>query len=39
MENLLFDIKVRHEIIFAPMRYYIENWLKNALIKIIQPDQ
>jgi hypothetical protein len=39
MENSLFDIKVRHEIIVAPMRDYIENWLKNALIKITEPDQ
>jgi hypothetical protein len=34
MENTFFDIRVRHEIIFARMREYIENWLKQALIKI-----
>jgi hypothetical protein len=28
LENSLFDIKVRKEIIVAPMRDYIENWLK-----------
>jgi hypothetical protein len=39
LENLLFDIKVRQEIIVAPMRDYIENWLKKALTKIIEPDQ
>jgi hypothetical protein len=39
MESSLFDIRVRHEIIIAPMRDYIENWLKNALIKITEPDQ
>jgi hypothetical protein len=39
MENSLFDIKVRQEIIVAPMREYIENWLKKALIKITESDQ
>jgi ATP:corrinoid adenosyltransferase len=39
LESSLFDIKVRQEIIVAPMRDYIENWLKNALTKITKPDQ
>jgi hypothetical protein len=39
LENELFDIKVRQEIMVAPMREYIENWLKNALIKITESDQ
>jgi hypothetical protein len=39
IENSLFDIKVRQEIMVAPMREYIENWLKNALIKITESDQ
>jgi hypothetical protein len=39
LENSLFDIKVRQEIMVAPMREYIENWLKNALIKITESDQ
>jgi hypothetical protein len=30
LENALFNINVRQEIIVAPMREYIENWLKNA---------
>jgi hypothetical protein len=39
LESTLFDIKVRQEIIVAPMREYIENWLKQALIKITEEDQ
>jgi hypothetical protein len=39
LENSLFDIKVRQEIMVAPMREYIENWLKNTLIKITESDQ
>jgi hypothetical protein len=39
MESSLFDIKVRQEIIVAPMRDYIENWLKKSLTKITEPDQ
>jgi hypothetical protein len=39
LENELFDIKVRQEITVAPMREYIENWLKNDLIKITESDQ
>jgi hypothetical protein len=35
----LFDIKVRKEITIAPIRDYIENWLKNALTKIMELDQ
>jgi hypothetical protein len=39
LENLLFDIKVKQEITMAPMREYIENWLNNVLIKIIESNQ
>jgi hypothetical protein len=39
LESSLFDIKVRKEIIVAPMRDYIENWLKKSLTKITKPDQ
>jgi hypothetical protein len=39
LENSLFDIKVRQEIMVAPIREYIKNWLKNDLIKIIESDQ
>jgi hypothetical protein len=38
-ESTLFDIKFMQEIIVAPMRDYIENWLKQALIKITEEDQ
>jgi 50S ribosomal subunit-associated GTPase HflX len=34
MENELFEIKTKHEIIVAPMREYIEEWLTKALVKI-----
>ena len=33
IEYSLFDIRVRQEVIVAPMRDYIENWLKQYLIK------
>jgi hypothetical protein len=39
LENSLFDTKVRHDIAMAPMREYIENWLKNSVIKINKSDQ
>jgi hypothetical protein len=39
LESTLFDIRVRHEIIVVSMRDYIENWLKNALIKTNESDQ
>jgi len=39
LENSLFDTKDRQEITIAPMREDIENWLKNALIKITESDQ
>jgi hypothetical protein len=35
-ENELFKIKVKQEVIVAPLRQYIEEWLKKALIKIIE---
>jgi hypothetical protein len=28
LEGMLFDIKIRHEINVAPMKDYIEDWLK-----------
>jgi hypothetical protein len=39
LEGTIFDIKVRQEINVAPMKEYIENWLKQALIKITEEDQ
>jgi hypothetical protein len=39
MENELFEIKTRHEIMVAPMREYIEDWLRKSLIKITEPEQ
>jgi hypothetical protein len=36
-ENELFEIKTRHEIMVAPLREYIKEWLKKALIKITKP--
>jgi hypothetical protein len=34
MENELFEIKTRHEIMVAPMREYIEDLLRKDLIKL-----
>jgi hypothetical protein len=39
LEGILFDIKIRHEINVAPMKDYIEEWLKKALIKIMEENQ
>jgi hypothetical protein len=39
MEKELFNAIIKHETMVAPMQEYIELWLKNALIKIIDPDQ
>jgi hypothetical protein len=39
LEGILFDIKIRQEINVAPMKEYIEDWLKRALIKITEEDQ
>jgi hypothetical protein len=39
IEDSLFDIRVKQEIIVTPMRDYIENWLKKDLIKITETDQ
>jgi hypothetical protein len=38
-ERTLFDIKFKQEITVTPMREYIENWLKQDLIKIIEEDK
>ena len=38
-ERTLFHIKVKQEIIVTHMREYIENWLKQALIKITEEDK
>jgi hypothetical protein len=36
-ENELFEIKTKHQINVAPLREYIEERLKKALIKIVEP--
>jgi len=36
-ERKLFEIITRHEITGSPLREYIEEWLKKALIKINEP--
>jgi hypothetical protein len=35
----LFDIRVRQEVIVTPMRDCVENWLKQALIKITKENK
>jgi hypothetical protein len=37
LENDLFEIKVKHETIVSPLREYILEWLKEALIKFTEP--
>jgi len=39
LEGILFDIKIRHEINVAPMKDYIEEWLKKSLINITEEIQ
>ena len=39
LENKIFKIKTRHEIIVAPLREYIEEWLRKMLILIVEPKQ
>jgi len=39
MENELFDKKTKQEIMIAPMRDYIEEWLRKDLVKIIETYQ
>jgi len=39
LENELFETKTRQEIMVAPMSEYIEHWLRNALVKIIETNQ
>jgi hypothetical protein len=38
IENELFEINIRNDITVAPMREYIEEWLRKQLVKIINPD-
>jgi hypothetical protein len=33
LESTLFDIRIRQEINVAPMKDYIEEWLKQSLVK------
>ena len=39
IEKELFNARIKHETMVSPMQEYIELLLKNALIKIIDPDQ
>jgi hypothetical protein len=39
LENELFEIKTKHEIMVALMREYIEEWLTKSLVKITETDQ
>jgi hypothetical protein len=39
MKNELFEIQTKNEITIAPMREYIEEWLRKSFIKIIEIDQ
>jgi len=38
-ESTLFDIKVKQKITITPVKYYIENWLNQTLIKIIEEGK
>jgi hypothetical protein len=39
INNEIFEIKTKHEIIVASMREYIEEWLRRALVKITETNQ
>jgi hypothetical protein len=36
IENELFNIKVKQEVIVAPLRNYIQEWLSNSIAKIYE---
>ena len=37
-ENQLFEIKIKHKFAMTPLREYIEEWLKKALIRITKLE-
>jgi len=39
LENEIFESKNKHEIMVSPMREYIEQWLRNSLVKITEKYQ
>jgi hypothetical protein len=39
LENELFETKMKHEIMVAPMKEYIKQWLRKSLVKITEIDQ
>jgi hypothetical protein len=39
IQDKLFDIRVRKEVIVAPLRDYVEKWLKQALINITKENK
>jgi bisphosphoglycerate-dependent phosphoglycerate mutase len=39
LEGELFNIKIRHEINFEPMKNYIEYWFKRAIDKLTREGQ
>jgi hypothetical protein len=39
MENELFEIKTKHKIMVAPMREYIKEWLREALVNMTEIDK
>jgi hypothetical protein len=39
LENELFETKTKHEITIDPMREYIKQWLRKALVKIMKRYQ
>jgi len=39
MENKLFEMKTRNEIMVVPLREYIEDWLRKYLIQTTELEQ
>jgi hypothetical protein len=39
MENEMFEINIKHEIMMPPMREYDEHWLIKSIIKITETKQ
>jgi hypothetical protein len=38
-ESVMFDIRIKQEINVSPMKYYIQEWLKQDFLKITEEDQ
>lgn len=38
IEDKLFDLKIKHELMVTPLREYIDQWLNNSLVRIVNLE-